>query len=156
MKPSQLAIPFLMSLAILTSSCSRTPKFSQALNGTFDPAAAFHQHGYTVQNPARGEGIRNEVYGYGWESWCGVLENVSGSGSSKAVATIIKDELTKTLKHEPLDELTMRSDSYTEGHPLTGMLQYNSDNVHGSMHVWLTPGSNAVNYVIFLREERYK
>jgi hypothetical protein len=143
-------------LAAFATSCSRPPKFSEALTGKFDPATAFRQHGYSVQNSGKGEGIRNSPYGYGWESWCGVLQNVSGTGSRKMIAMIIRDELTKTLNHPPLDELTMMSDGRPEGQPFTGMLQYNSDNVHGSMHVWLTPGSNAVSYVVFLREERYK
>jgi hypothetical protein len=127
------------------------------LDGGFDPAATFRQHGYTVQTEARGEGIRNTEYGYGWQSWCGVLTSSEKPATSEAIAVLIRDELNKVLNGISLDELTVRA-GRSEGQPLTGMLRYNKDRVHGDMHVWLTPDASnaAVCYVIFLREERLR
>jgi hypothetical protein len=70
---------------------------------------------------------------------------------------LILDELNKALTGTSLDELTVRA-GRSEGQPLTGMLRYNKDRVHGDMHVWLTPDASnaAVCYVIFLREERLR
>ena len=145
------------TLALFATSCSRSTKFSTILEGGFDPEAVFRQHGYTVQNETRGEGIRNPVYGYGWGSWCGVLTGTQQQVGCETVATLIRDELNKTLGHGALDELTVGS-PHSEGHALTGMLLYNQDKVHGDMYVWLTPAvsNTAVSYVIFLREERLK
>ena len=156
LKSVPIALPLLLGVAMLATSCSRSPQFSAALNGKFDPAAAFRQHGYTVQNAGQPNGIRNDAYGYGWESWCGVIPNLPANGACQAIATAIRDELTRALSHPLLDELTMGPGDYKEGRPWTGALQYNDNNVHGEMLVWLTSGYNAVNYVIFLREERFK
>ena len=147
----------LTALALFATSCSRSTKFSAVLDGGFDPVATFRQHGYTVQNEARGEGISNEVHGYGWQSWCGVLGGTQKEARGEAVAVLIRDELNRALNGSSLDELTVRA-SRSEGHPLTGMLRYNKDGVHGDMHVWLVPDAtnSAVSYVIFVREERLK
>jgi len=145
------------TLALFATSCSRPTKFSTILEGGFNPEAAFRQHGYTVQNETRGEGIRNPVYGYGWESWCGVLTGTPQQVGCEAVATLIRDELNKTLGHGSLDQLTVGTPP-SEGHALTGMLLYNQEGVHGNMYVWLTPAvsNTAISYVIFMREERLK
>ena len=145
------------TLTLLVTGCSRSTKFSPVLEGGFDPEVTFRQHGYTIQTGARGEGIRNSPSGYGWGSWCGIITRPSEPATCDAVAVVIRDELNKVLSGTSLDELTVRA-GRSQGQPLTGLLRYNKDSVHGDMHVWLTPvGSNAaVSYVIFLREERLK
>jgi hypothetical protein len=151
-------LTLIATLVLFATSCSHSTTFSTVLEGGFDPEATFRQHGYTIQNEARGEGIRNSVYGYGWGSWCG---NLTGTNQQRvgceAVATLIRDELNKTLGHGSLDQLTVGAPR-PEGHALTGMLLYNQDQVHGDMYVWLTPAvsNSAISYVIFLREERLK
>jgi len=154
---SHLILSLMAMLAASATSCSRSTKFSSVLDGGFDPVAAFRQHGCAVQNETRGEGIRNAEYGYAWQSWCGVLAGSPEQVRREAIAVVIRDELNKTLNHTALDELTVRAGD-PEGQPLTGMLRYNKDSVHGDMHVWLTPvASNGVmSYVIFVREERMK
>ena len=145
-----------ITLGIFAVSCSRSTKFSSILDGGFDPVAIFSQSGYTVQNEGAGEGIRNAVYGYGWQSWCGILTSGQKQADCESVAAVIRDGLNKTLSGVSLDELTVAP--HSAGHPLTGMLQYNKDSVHGDMYVWLTPVATnaAVSYTIFLREERLK
>ncbi len=150
-------ITLITAATVFATGCSRSTKFSTALEGAFDPEAMFRQQGYTLQNQTRGEGIRNPVYGYGWGSWCGVVMSASKPMTCDAVAVLMRNELNKVLSRTSLDELTVRT-GRPEGQPLTGMLLYNKDSVHGDMHVWLTPvGTNAaISYVIFLREERLK
>lgn len=141
-------------LMIFVAGCSRSAKFSTVLEGGFDPVGEFHKHGYTVETETRGEGIRNAKSGYAWQSWCGVLSQTNEHATCEAVAVIIRDELNRSLMGGSLDELTQRS-GRSVGQPLTGMLRYNKDAVHGDMHVWLTPISStaAVSYVIFVRED---
>lgn len=151
-------LTLLVGAAAWCTGCSRSSplKFSPVLEGGFDPAAVFRQNGFSVQTEARGEGIRNAVNGYGWQSWCGVITSERPRGSG-AIAALIRDEINKVIQGSSLDELTARDpDSPLE--PLTGMLRYNTGQTHGDAHVWLVPGiaSNAVNYVIFVREERMK
>ena len=95
--------------------------------------------------------------GYGWQSWCGVLTGPQKQPDCAAIAVLIRDTLNKTLSGGSLDELTGGL-ARSEGSPLTGMLRYNKDGVHGDMHVWLMPNAtnSAVSYVIFVREERLK
>ncbi len=155
--PKTFVIWFLfITLAIFAASCGRSTRFSAILEGGFDPAAIFRQSGYTVQNEGAGEGIRNAVYGYGWQSWCGILTSGQKQADCESVAVALRDGLNKTLSGVSLDELT--GAPHSAGHPLTGMLLYNKDSVHGDMHVWLTPvaTNGAVSYTIFLREERLK
>lgn len=154
---THVIVTLVATLTLLATSCGRSTKFSTILEGGFDPEAVFRQHGYTVQNETRGEGIRNPVYGYGWESWCGVVTGTPQQVGCEAMAILIRDELNKTLGHGSLDQLTVGTPP-PEGHALTGMLLYNQDSVHGDMYVWLTPADSntAVSYVIFLREERLK
>ena len=119
--------------------------------------AAFRKQGYTVQIEARGEGIRNAEYGYAWQSWCGTLTGTQKPSDCGAIAALIRDELNRTLSGSSLDALTVEP-TRSAGQPLTGMLRYNKDSVHGDMHVWLMPDvANATtSYVIFVREERLK
>ena len=154
---THVIVTLVATLTLLATSCGRSTKFSTILEGGFDPEAVFRQHGYTVQNETRGEGIRNPVYGYGWESWCGVVTGTPQQVGCEAVAILIRDELNKILGHGSLDQLTVGTPP-TEGHALTGMLLYNQDSVHGDMYVRLTPADSntAVSYVILLREERLK
>jgi hypothetical protein len=154
---SHSAFALVATLGLFAIGCSRSTQFSSVLEGGFDPVATFRQHGYTVQNEARGEGIRNREHGYGWQSWCGVLSGGEQPATSEAIAVVIRDALNRALTGTSLDELTVRT-GLSEGQPLTGMLRYNKDRVHGDMHVWLTPDTSkeAVCYVIFLREERLR
>jgi hypothetical protein len=147
----------LAMLALFATSCSRSTKFSTVLEGGFDPVVTFRQQGFTIQTGARGEGIRNAQYGYGWQSWCGVLSGTQKQSDCEAIAVLIRDTLNRTLSGGSLDELTVGA-TPSEGSPLTGMLRYNKDSVHGDMHVWLMPNATnaAVSYVIFVREERLK
>jgi len=74
MKPEKNHVIFsmLVTLALLAVNCSRSSssiKFSTVMDGGYDLVAAFRKQGYTVQTEARGEGIRNAEYGYGWQSW---------------------------------------------------------------------------------------
>ena len=148
-------LTLIATLALFLTGCSRSTEFSTVLEGGFDPAAAFRQHGYAVQTDARGEGIRNSPHGYGWGSWCGIVTDASEPAPCNALAVVIRDELNTVLSGTSLDELTAQAQR-PEGQPLTGMLRYNKGSVHGDMHVWLTPmGTNSIiSYVIFLREER--
>jgi hypothetical protein len=159
MKPAKTQIIFAMLtlLALLATSCSRSTKFSPVLDGGYDPVAAFRKQGYTVQIEARGEGIRNAEYGYAWQSWCGTLTGTQKPSDCGAIAALIRDELNRTLSGSSLDALTVEP-TRSAGQPLTGMLRYNKDSVHGDMHVWLMPDvANATtSYVIFVREERLK
>ena len=159
MKSERTHFSFLLFaiFALFATSCSRSTKFSTVLDGGFDPVATFRQQGYTIQTDARGEGIRNAEYGYGWQSWCGVLTGAQKQPDCAAIAVLIRDTLNKTLSSGSLDELTVGA-ARSEGSPLTGMLRYNKDSVHGDMHVWLMPDTTnaAVSYVIFVREERLK
>jgi hypothetical protein len=159
MKPAKTHVIFslLATLAFFATSCSRSTKFSTVLDGGYDPVAAFRQQGYTVQNEARGEGIRNAEYGYGWQSWCGVLTGTQKQAKCEAIAVLIRDELNRALSGGSLDELTVGA-ARSDGHPLTGMLRYNKDSMHGDVHVWLIPDASntTVTYVIFVREERLK
>jgi len=155
--PQKCVAGFLFfTLAVLAVSCSRSTKFSSVLEGGFDPVAIFRQSGYVVQNEGTAEGIRNASSGYGWQSWCGVLTSGQKQADCASVAVVIRNGLNKSLSGGSLDELTGSPQS--AGHPLTGMLLYNKDSVHGDMYVWLTPiGTNeTVSYTIFLREERLK
>lgn len=154
---AHLALFLLATLALFVTSCSRPTNFSTVLQGGFDPVAAFRQQGYTVHNEAAGEGIRNAVSGYGWQSWCGVLTGAQQQTDCKAIAVVIRDALNKTLGGGPGDELTVGA-APSAKQPLTGMLRYNKDGVHGDMHVWLMPDASntTVSYVIFVREERMK
>jgi len=153
---SSVVLCLLATLAVCTVSCRRTAKFSTVLEGGFDPVAAFRQHGYIIQSEARGEGIRNEANGYAWQSWCGVTTRTQSQAGTEAVAFLIRDELNRALSGDVLDELTGRAGP-SEAQPLTGMLRYNKDHVHGDLHAWLMPvASNAVSYVIFVREEQLK
>lgn len=149
----------LVTLALLAVSCSRSPsstKFSTVLDGGYDPVTAFRKHGYTVHTEAGGEGVRNAEYGYRWVSWCGILTGTQKRPDCAAIAVLIRDELNRALGNRSADELTDKSSS--DGQPLTGMLQYNKDSVHGDVHVWLMPNATnaGVSYVIFVREERLK
>ena len=150
----QLLLSIAAPLMILVAGCSRPARFSTVLEGGFDPVGEFRKHGYTVETETRGEGIRNAKSGYAWQSWCGVLSQTNEHATCEAVAVVIRDELNRSLNGGSLDELTQRP-GRSVGHPLTGMLRYNKDAVHGDMHVWLTPISSnaAVSYVIFVREE---
>lgn len=159
MKPPKNHAMFalLAVLALLATSCGRSTKFSTVLEGGFDPVATFRQQGYIIQTEARGESIRNAEYGYGWQSWCGVLTGAEKRPDCAAIAVLIRDTLNKTLGAGSLDELTVGA-GHSEADPLTGMLRYNKDSVHGDMYVWLMPNRTnaAVSYVIFVREERLK
>jgi len=86
------------AMSFLATSCTRSTTFSTVLEGGFDPEAAFRQHGYAVQNEARGEGIRNPQYGYGWRSWCGVLTRSGKPATSEAIAVVIRDEVNKPTR----------------------------------------------------------
>jgi hypothetical protein len=148
----------LVALTLIIAGCDSAPlKFSPVLNEAFDPVAAFRKQGYTVQGEARGEGIRNEVHGYGWQSWCGILSGTEKPVTLDGAAVVIRDELKRILNGSPLDGLPI-SQSRSADQPLTGMLRYNKDDAHGDMHVWLMPDSSGTNvsYVIFVREQRLK
>lgn len=69
---------------------------------------------------------------------------------------VVRDELNRVLGETTLDDLT--NEHYLDGEPLRGMLIYNTDMVHGDMHVWLTPcaSNTLISYVIHVREERLK
>src|SRR5258705_6681300 len=151
-RTAQTLIYLATALTVFITGCRRPTKFSTVLDGGFDPVREFRKHGYTVQAEGRGEGIRNAEYGYGWQSWCGVLTRTNEPASCAAVAVVIRDELNRSLS--ALDELTVQA-GRSDGQPLTGMLRYNKDAVHGDVHVWLTPitSNAAVSYVIFVREE---
>jgi len=158
MKLAKAHIVLLLStLALLATGCSRSTKFSTVLEGGFDPVAAFRQHGYTIENEALGEGIRNPVYGYGWRSWCGVLTGTQQPADCKGIALVLRDALNKTLGSGPGDELTYKATD-SKGHPVSGMLLYNQGEVHGDVFVWLTPdaANTTVSYVIYVREERLR
>jgi hypothetical protein len=164
MKRSTLILNSCASLTLVigalvwTTGCSRSSplKFSAVLEGGFDPIAMFRQSGFKVETQVRGEGIRNPVKGYGWQSWCGVITSERARGNG-AIAALVRDELNRVIQGSSLDELTIREPDSPE-EPLSGMLRYNSGQAHGDMHVWLVPGisSNTVSYVIFVREERLK
>lgn len=151
----QILLGWIAVLALITTSCSRSTEFSPVLDGGFDPVAAFRKQGYTVQIEARGEGIRNPKHGYAWQSWCGTLTGTQNPADFGAIAVLIRDELHRTLSGSFLDELTVGR-MPSAGQPLTGMLRYNKDEVHGDMHVWLMPDvtNRTTSYVIFVREER--
>lgn len=147
----------LLSWALVPTGCQRPFAFSPVLEGGFDPIGAFRRHGYGVQADARGEGIRNAEAGYGWQSWCGILVHEDGSADVNAVARIVRDEVNVALKGEALDELTdRRAPGRPASAPLTGLLRYNHGQVHGDLHVWLTPipSNAAVAYVLYVREDR--
>jgi hypothetical protein len=154
---AQMLICVATLLTAVISGCSRPTKFSTVLDGGFDPVREFRKLGYAVQTETRGEGIRNSDGGYAWESWCGVLARTNELTTCKEVAVVIRDGLNRSLNGSSLDELTVRAGRAND-QPLTGMLRYNKDAVHGDMHVWLTPvaSNTGVSYVIFVREERLK
>lgn len=154
---ARLIVTLLATGVMFVMGCNRSTQFSRVLEGGFDPVTVFRQQGYTVQNETAGAGVRNSPYGYGWQSWCGILTQAEKKADCQAIAVIIHNQLNKTLNGGSLDELTVGAPR-TAGQPLTGMLRYNAEGVHGDMHVWLTPGvsNDAVNYVIFVREERLK
>lgn len=87
----------------------------------------------------------------------GLLTGPQKQADCAAVAVLIRDTLDKTLGHVSHDELTVGAPR-SEHQPLTGMLLYNKDSVHGDMYVWLMPIATnaAISYTIFLREERLK
>src|SRR5665213_881186 len=152
------AILFLVStLVIFSTSCSRSAKFSPMLDGGFDPVAALRQHGYTLQNTARGEGQRQPESEYAWKSWCGFITCTQKPIGCEAIAQVISGEHNKTLRGS-CDQLCVGPSPRSEGQPLTGDLIYNQAGVHGQMHIWLIPNTTnaAISYVIFLREDRLK
>lgn len=147
----------LIMLVVLAASCNRPTNVSSVLRGgSFDPAAAFRQRGYTIQTEVSGEGVSNAEYGYAWTSWCGVIGAVPDRKNSSALAVIIRNGLNKAPGGTSRDELT--EERISEGEPLRGMLAYSKDMVRGEMHVWLTPcaSNTVISHVIFVREERLK
>jgi hypothetical protein len=128
--------------------------FSPVIEGKFEPVKALETAGYEVKMRARGETVRNPTYGYGWQSWCGVVVSSDKPVACRAIAETVRDELDRAIESQSLDELTGRYDDQSLL-PLSGMLRYNKGNMHGDVHVWLTPDSaqGSVNYVIYLREE---
>ncbi|MEI8379491.1 MAG: hypothetical protein WCJ09_05150 [Planctomycetota bacterium] len=156
MKRSLFLLVMILSMTFV-ASCSRSTKFSTVMEGGFDPVAAFRQQGYTIQAETRGEGVRNAEYGYGWQSWCGVLSEGEKRPECSAIAVLIRDALNQSLSGGSHDELTV-GPPRSDGQPISGMLRYNKNDVHGDMHVWLMPDATtaAVSYVIFVKEERLK
>ena len=84
----------------------------------------------------------------------------SGDEIRSAVVRFWYPQSAKTGAQKPVSqnrryELTVGA-GHSEADPLTGMLRYNKDSVHGDMYVWLMPNRTnaAVSYVIFVREER--
>ena len=159
MKPTnnRVFISLFAALSLVAVSCNESTKFSTVLDGGYDPVAAFRKQGYTVQAEANGARIRNAEHGYGWQSWCGSLTGAQKPLDCSAIASVIRDELNRALSDSSLDELTVGSPSVA-GQPLTGMLRYNKDHMHGDLHVWLIPDASntTVSFAIYMREERLK
>src|ERR1051326_1259256 len=89
--------------------CGRSTKFSTVLDGGFDPVGEFCKRGYAVQAQARGAGVRNAQWGYGWESWCGILTRSNEPVNCESLAAVIRDELNRSMSGNSLDELTGRA-----------------------------------------------
>ena len=162
-----LRIPFwsaLTGLLFVVAACtprSSSPKagstrFSSAFDGGYDPEAALQREGYVIQNDKDRSKTANPTVGYAWQSWDGTLTTPAGKPGCESVAVIIRGALNKALAHDSLDELTTQHRE--KGHPLSGMLRYNKDGMHGDVHVWLIPDESetTIRYVIFVREEILK
>lgn len=150
------AILSLVSILVLFfTSCSRSAKFSPMLDGGFDPEAAFRQQGYTLQNTAHQEGLRQPESEYAWKSWCGCITCTQGPIGCEAIAQVIGGQYHKTLPGAG-DQLGVGPSPRSEGQPLIGDLIYNRAGVQGQLHVWLIPNPTnaAISYVIFLSENR--
>ena len=151
---------FLLAMLIIGSSC-RPPKatktFSRAFEGGYDPEGALRQQGYALQTGPGRNGVRNPEAGYGWQSWQGILTAPKARSGCETAAAIVRDSLNSALNGNCLDELTRQS-TRSPGQPLTGLLRYNKDGMHGDVHVWLIPNASetTISYVIFVREERMK
>jgi len=150
------AILSLVSILVLFStSCSRSAKFSPMLDGGFDPEVAYRQQGYTLQNPAHQEGLKQPGAVYAWKSWCGCITGTQRPIGCEAIAQVIGGECHKTLAGAG-DQLCVGPNPRSEGQPLIGDLIYNRAGVQGQLHVWLIPNPTnaAISYVIFLSENR--
>lgn len=103
---------------------------------------------------ADGERLRNSRHGYGWQSWCGTIVADRPLLSCESVAILIRDDLNRAMNASCRDELTARQEPPVTK-PLTGLLRYNKDGMHGDVHVWLIPDPEdvTVDYTIFVREE---
>ena len=144
-------------LVLFSTSCSRSAKFSPMLDGGFDPEAAFRQHGYTLQNMARGEGLRLPKSKSAFKSWCGFITCAQKQIGCEAIAGVISGEYNKTMPGS-FNQLCMGPSPRLEGQPLTCDLAYNQAGVQGQMLVLLVPDPTnaAISYFIFLREDRLK
>jgi hypothetical protein len=150
----------LIVLLALIAGCSpttATKKFSRAFEGGYDPEAGLRQRGHVVRTGTGRNGVQNAKAGYAWQSWQGVLTAPKESGGCEAAAVIVRDSLNKVLGGSCLDELTQQP-GRARGQPLSGLLRYNQDGMHGDVHVWLIPDTSetTISYVIFVREEKMK
>jgi len=147
--------PLVLGLAAL--GCVRhigNYAFSPVLEGGFDPVSALRRGGLKIDVEANGERLRNAVSGYGSQSWCGTVATDKPPLKCDSVAILIRDELNCAKGASCHDELTVKGETPATK-PLTGMLQYNKDKMHGDVYIWLIPDQTAgtVHYAIFVREE---
>ncbi len=147
-----------MALCFVAHGCADKKsdyKFSGAIEGGSDPVAAFRNDGLTISAEAEGERIRNPAFGYGWQSWCGTVTSNTPPLTCKRIAELIRDDLKHAVGGMCLDELAVRSSLVVATKPLTGMLRYNKDQMHGDVFVWLIPDQTdgSIHYSIFIRED---
>jgi hypothetical protein len=147
----------LVLISVGLSSLKAADKFSTLFEGAFNPEADLRKNGFAVQSAPDTTGTRNAPHGYAWRSWQGTMTTKT-TNACETAAKVIRDALNKAIGSQALDELTGPRNNRSKDQPLTGMLRYNKDRMHGDLWVWLIPGGSETNisYVLHLREEPLK